>query len=74
MESTLHPEQIIYGQLQDAEHEAEGLDPTRPHRGKEQAAERAERACAELSAHFAERGARWRLRLAKYRETRSWGE
>lgn len=74
MGSTLHPEQLIYANLQDAEHDAEGLDPTKPHRGKEQAAERAEQACSDLSAHFAERGAGWRLRLAQYREHKTWGE
>lgn len=63
------PEQVLYGQLEDAEVKADKLDPTAPRREHEQAAERAELACSELAAHFAERGARWRLRLAQYRET-----
>lgn len=67
-------EQEAYARLQDAEHKAEGLDPTKPHRAHEIAAERAERACSDLAAHFAERGAGWRLRLAQYREHKTWGE
>lgn len=67
-------EQDMYARLQDAEHNAEGLDPAKPHKGKEKAAEEAEQACHDLAEHFLERGAGWRLRLAQYRETRTWGE
>lgn len=72
--SGLHPEQIMYGQLQDAEHKAEDLDPANPHREHELAAESAEQACHDLAEHFLERGAGWRLRLAQYREHRQTGE
>lgn len=67
-------EQLAYARLQDAEVDAAKLDPASPYRTHEQAAERAERLCSELAAHFAERGASWRLRLAQYREHRQTGE
>lgn len=67
-------EQLAYAALQDAEAEADKLDPAAPRREHEQEAERAERLCHELAAHFAERGAGWRIRLARYREHRQAGE
>lgn len=67
-------EQLAYAALEDAEAEADKLDPQAPYRDHEQAAERAERLCSELAAHFAEREAGWRLRLAQYREHANRGE
>lgn len=70
----IRPEQVLYGQLEDAEIDADKLNPAAPHRSHEMAAERAEQACHDLAEHFLARGAGWRLRLARYRETATWGE